>query len=170
VSKKPAVKPRTLGVVSDTHGHLLNTRKAIEMLKALEVDVVVHCGDLGSAEIVPLFAPWPTHFVLGNVDFDSEELARAVTAAGQHFHDRFAQIEVGSRKIAVVHGDDSAALDGAITGGKFDLVCTGHTHVARQYRHGETLVLNPGALYRANPHTLAIVDLEKFEATHVRVD
>ena len=32
---------------------------------------------------------------------------------------------------------------------------------------GETLVLNPGALYRANPHSIAVVELPSLEATIV---
>lgn len=140
------------------------------MLAALEVEAVLHCGDIGGPEIVPLFASWPTHFVLGNVDVDARELERAILAAGQHFHGRFGRLPLGGRQIALVHGDDFAALAGAIQGGQFDLVCTGHTHIAKQQRQGDTLVLNPGALYRAQPHTVAIVDLEKLEATHIRVD
>lgn len=140
------------------------------MLAALEVEAVLHCGDIGSPEIVSLFARWPTHFVLGNVDVNRVALRLAVTAAGQHFHDRFGRLKLAGRSIAIVHGDDAAALAGAIRGGEFDLVCTGHTHVADLHRDGPTLVLNPGALYRAHPHTLAIVDLEKLEATHIRVD
>ena len=46
-------------------------------------------------------------------------------------------------------------------------MCYGHTHVAAIERHGKTLALNPGALYRANPHSLAIVDLPELEATFV---
>ena len=57
-----------LGVVSDTHGQTDYTLDAVRMLESLEVDAVLHCGDVGSAEVVRLFKPWPTHFVLGNVD------------------------------------------------------------------------------------------------------
>jgi predicted phosphodiesterase len=44
-------------------------------------------------------------------------------------------------------------------------VCYGHTHLAAIERLGRTLSLNPGALYRANPHSLAIVELKSLEAT-----
>jgi predicted phosphodiesterase len=46
-------------------------------------------------------------------------------------------------------------------------VCHGHTHRRREERVGKTLVLNPGAIYRANPHTFAIVDLPLLEVTSV---
>jgi predicted phosphodiesterase len=54
-----------------------------------------------------------------------------------------------------------------IAGGQYDLVCHGHTHVARQETVGRTLVVNPGALYRANPHRFALVDLPALEVTSI---
>ncbi|HEY2414087.1 MAG TPA: metallophosphoesterase family protein, partial [Pirellulaceae bacterium] len=61
--------------------------------------------------------------------------------------------------IAFLHGDDERLLAETIRAGKHDLVCHGHTHVVRQEKIGKTLVLNPGALYRANRHTIAVVEL-----------
>lgn len=153
-----------IGVVSDTHGHAGYTRQAIRMLESLEVEAVLHCGDIGSPEIVELFAAWPTHFVFGNVD-QQRLLGEAIRAAGQTCHDRFGRLELAGRKIALLHGDDSALLEQTIASGRFDLVCHGHTHVARNIERGRTRVLNPGALFRANPHSIAYVELPKLEAT-----
>jgi putative phosphoesterase len=153
-----------IGVVSDTHGQLEFTRQAVRMLESLEVELVLHCGDIGAVEIVPLFAAWPTHFVLGNVDFNERELAQAIDEAGQTNHGRFGELELAGRRVAFLHGDDGRLLQEAIRGGGWDLVCHGHTHQAAQQRHGETLVLNPGAIYRANPHSVAVVELPAVEA------
>ena len=153
-----------LGVVSDTHGHVGYTREAIRMLESLEVEAVLHCGDIGSPEIVELFSAWPTHFVFGNVDHE-RVLGEAIRAAGQTCHDRFGRLELAGRKIAFLHGDDSALLEQTIAGGRFDLVCHGHTHVARNIQRGSTRVLNPGALYRATPHSIAHVQLPELAAT-----
>jgi putative phosphoesterase len=157
-----------LGVVSDTHGHIANTRAAVRMLESLQVEAVLHCGDVGSAEIPPLFAPWPTHFVLGNVDYDPEGVKEAIPGNGC-FHDRFADVTLDGRRIAVVHSDDFKRFRNAIASGLYDLVCYGHSHIAEQHRERNTLVLNPGALFRANPHSLAIVDLKTLEATIVNL-
>ena len=154
-----------LGVVSDTHGHVGYTREAIRMLESLEVEAVLHCGDIGSPEIVELFSAWPTHFVFGNVDHDAAALKDAILAAGQTCHDRFGRLELAGKKIAFLHGDDSALLAETIASSRFDLVCHGHTHVARRVARGSTLVLNPGALYRASPHSIAHVQLPELEAT-----
>jgi len=154
-----------IGVVSDTHGHVGYTREAIRMLESLEVEAVLHCGDIGSPEIVELFSAWPTHFVFGNVDRDATALEEAICTAGQTCHERFGRLELAGRRIAFLHGDDSALLEETIASGRWDLVCHGHTHVARRLERGATLVLNPGALYRAAPHSIAHVQLPELEAT-----
>ena len=156
-----------LGVVSDTHGHVANTQRAIRMLSSLEVDLVLHCGDIGSESIVPLFSDWPTHFVFGNVDDNHQALAAAIAACGQQCHGRFGSLEIANHRIAWLHGDDTARLRSTVTSGEYDLVCYGHTHHPEQHREAATLVLNPGALYRAQPHTLAVVRLPEFEVTHI---
>jgi putative phosphoesterase len=152
-----------LGVVSDTHGHVEHARQAVRRLESLAVECVLHCGDIGSPAVVPLFASWPTHFVFGNVDYGRDALRSAIAAAGQSCHDDFAELELAGKRIAMLHGDDLRRLQATIAGGRFDLVCQGHTHVPRVERIGETLVLNPGALFRATPHTFAIVRLDKLD-------
>lgn len=153
-----------LGVVSDTHGHVAFAREAVRILESMSVDAVVHCGDIGAVEIVPLFAAWPTHFVFGNVDGDGVSLRRAIASAGLHCHERFGQVDLAGVSIAFLHGDDGRLLDETIASGRHRLVCHGHTHVARNQKVGGTLVLNPGALYRANPRSLAIVELPEVRA------
>jgi putative phosphoesterase len=158
-----------LGVVSDTHGHVEYALEAVRMLETFAVDAVLHCGDIGSPEIVPLFKAWPTHFVFGNVDYDVRPLRAAIKAANQTCHDRFGALELADTPIAFLHGDDDQAFRDAVTSGRYRLVCCGHTHVAKQEQRGQTLVLNPGALYRAPRHTIAIVDLPEVKAEIIEV-
>jgi uncharacterized protein len=159
-----------IGIVSDTHGHVEFTRPAVRMLASFDVELVIHCGDIGSAEIVRLFQPWPAHFVFGNVDSPVEALRDAILAAGQTCHERFGTLELARRKIAFLHGDDVPRLRETIESGHYDLVCSGHTHQAEQRSRGNTLVVNPGALFRAQPHSIAIARLPQMEVTHVTVD
>jgi putative phosphoesterase len=143
----------------------LNALAAVRMLEEMQVDVVLHCGDIGSPEIPPLFAAWPTHFVFGNCDYDRDELRQAIVKAGLECHGAFGDLTLAGRRIALIHSDDVRRFRQAIDSGDYDLVCYGHTHRAEQHFKGRTLVLNPGALYRANPHTIAIVDTETMEVT-----
>jgi uncharacterized protein len=158
-----------LGVVSDTHGHVENTRAAVRMLESLRVDRVVHCGDVGSNAVVELFVPWRTDFVVGNCDHHPERLSEFIAEAGQVCHGRFGELHLDGRRIALLHADDRAKFLEVTEDNQWDLVCYGHTHVAAIDRHGRTLIVNPGALYRANPHSLAVVDLSELEASIITV-
>jgi putative phosphoesterase len=158
-----------IGIVSDTHGHVEYARAAVRVLERFDLRQVIHCGDIGSPDVVRLFRGWPTHFVLGNVDGDARALRVAIEADGQRLHGRFGSLELAGRRIAFLHGDDSRRLRDTIAGGEYDLVCYGHTHVAEQHQEGKTLVVNPGALYRAERHTVAVARLDTLEVTHLGV-
>lgn len=158
-----------IGVVSDTHGHVANTLAAINLLESLEVARVLHCGDIGTAAIPPLFKAWPTDFVFGNCDYARNELAAAIQKAGLNYHGAFGDLAIGERRIALIHSDDYRKFQEVIHSGTYDLVCYGHTHVAKIEQISLAKVLNPGALYRANPHSLAIVDLDTMQAEIVNL-
>jgi putative phosphoesterase len=158
-----------LGVISDTHGHVELTRPAVRMLESLEVGEVLHCGDIGSIAVVELFAKWPTHFVFGNCDENTKAFAAAIERAGQTCHGLFGELDFDGIKVALLHSHERNRFRHAIDSGEFRLVCYGHTHVAAIDRHGETLVLNPGAIYRANPHSIAVVDLPAVEASIIEI-
>src|SRR6185436_7553762 len=104
-----------LGIASDTHGHLANAQAGVRMLQALDVEVVLHCGDIGTAEVVQAFAPWPTHFVFGNCDGNRAELTAAIEAADQTCHAEFGDIELAGRRIALLHSDDGRRFRATLT-------------------------------------------------------
>lgn len=159
-----------IGVVSDTHGQVSSTREGIRMLEGFAPAAVIHCGDVGSADIVRLFDAWPTHFVLGNVDEAiADQIEQAVKEAGQTFHGEFGSLELAGRRIAFLHGHDTARLRRETAAGAWDLVCYGHTHAFETHRAERTVVLNPGALHRARPHSLAVVDLATLDVTIVKL-
>jgi len=159
-----------IGVVSDTHGHLAYTRRAVEALGRYELETVLHCGDVGSAEIVPLFDRWMTHFVFGNVDYyDERTLSKAIEAAGQTCHGHIGSLELDGLRIALIHSDNQQLFRETIAGQQWDLVCYGHTHVAEHHLEGRTLVLNPGAVFRANPRTVSVVTLPSLDVEVVEL-
>lgn len=147
-----------VGVVSDTHGDCLATAQAVRVLEAAQVSSVIHCGDIGSASVVELFSPWPTHFVLGNTDW-SDLLDGVIREAGQTCHQRFGSLELGEKRIAFLHGDDTRRLRETIESGRWDLVCHGHTHEFATSHQGPTLVVNPGAVTGREGAGLALVEL-----------
>ncbi len=159
-----------LGVISDTHGHVELTRPAVRMFESLEVDAVLHCGDIGSMAVVELFATWPTHFVFGNCDDGHANTSQPrLGRLARTCHGLFGDLEFDGVRVALLHSHDRRKFRETIDSGEYGLVCYGHTHVAAIDRHGETVVLNPGAIYRANPHSVAVVDLPAVTATIVEL-
>ena len=160
------------GVISDTHGREKNTRQAVRLLQQKQVDCVLHCGDVGSPEIVPLLAEWPTHYVLGNVDLEiADRLQAAIEQQPQHtLHGRFAELEIAGRKIAMLHGDDLQRKQKEIESGTWDLLLYGHTHQAACDLAGEMIVLNPGALHRAAEYSIAIVEASELDIEIVALE
>ncbi|MCC7474514.1 MAG: YfcE family phosphodiesterase [Pirellulales bacterium] len=158
-----------LGIISDTHGQVDLARYAVRMLESLEVETVLHCGDIGSIAVAELFAPWPTHFVLGNCDDISPAFAEAIRQTGQTCHGQFGDLVFEGVRVALLHSHDRRRFRQAIEQGEYGLVCYGHTHIAAIDHHGGTIVLNPGAIYRADPPSLAVIDLPSLEATIVKL-
>jgi len=158
-----------IGVVSDTHGNMRSAESAAELLKQNEIDVVLHCGDIGSADIIPVFEAWPTHFVFGNVDGNEGKLRQMIEACGLTCHDRFGELQLEGVRIALLHSDDRPRFLATIDSGDYDLVCYGHTHVAKHEMRRSTHVLNPGALHRADPYSVAIVTLPDISVRHLEV-
>jgi putative phosphoesterase len=155
-----------IAVLSDTHGHVQYTLPALREIERRNPTLVLHCGDIGSPAIVPLFVGRNTHFVFGNVD-DPALLRASITDAGLTCDELFGKIELEGQQIALLHGHDELLLRETIRGGAYDLVCHGHTHRRRWERVGSTWVLNPGAIFRASPHSMAFVTLPDLSAEFV---
>lgn len=147
-----------IGVLSDTHGHVANTKQAAAILATAGVERLIHCGDVGS-DAIPSLMPLPTHFVYGNVDRDNRDLGSAIELAGHKIHGDVGKVIWAKRRIAFLHGDDEKRFEETVALREFDLICFGHTHRYELSRHGNSLLLNSGAVYRAKPHSVAIVDL-----------
>jgi len=155
-----------IGVLSDTHGEVWTTQAAVRVFESLGVKLVIHCGDIGSVDIVTLLSPWPGHLVFGNMDL-AAALRNPIGEAGLTCHERFGHLKLAGRSIAFLHGDDQRLLSTTIQSGKWDLVLHGHTHVAAKYRQGPTLVVNPGAIQRTGCPSVAVIDLPSLDVTEI---
>jgi putative phosphoesterase len=147
-----------IGLMSDTHGDVERTIRAARLLRVHHVGAVIHCGDIGSqrvlVELAGIFEPphIPVYAVLGNMDHDE------YIGAGVELCDRLADLELGGKSIAVIHGDDYARLRQAIVGQQFDYIFTGHSHAREDHREGRTRIINPGAVTRASHPGVAVLD------------
>lgn len=148
-----------IGVLSDTHDRREITQTAIRLLCERGVELILHCGDIESPGMVRLFTGVPTHFVFGNWDKDREGLLRAIQNVGGRWHEDYGWLELAGKSVAWCHGDLRGQRAELEQNGVFDYVFYGHSHTAETHTTGNTLVLNPGALHRARPKTVALVDV-----------
>ncbi|WP_322800426.1 metallophosphoesterase [Thermoflexus sp.] len=161
-----------IGILSDTHDHIENTRRALELLRQEQVERLFHCGDVTSPEVVSLFEGWDVLFVRGNLD-RLNALEPAVVALGrQPFLGDELSTTVAGRRILILHGDDTERLNQAIASGEFDYIFHGHTHRRRDERIGRTRIINPGALggVRHESRSFCILDLETDELRFIEVE
>ena len=147
------------------------------MLLEAGAQIIIHLGDVGSIEVIDelLVAPHPAggapkqaaggdgvqvHLVFGNVDWDRNSMSRYAESLGISVDDPVGKLELDDgRELLFLHGDDAAAMASAMESGAA-YVCHGHSHRTRDERIGKTRVLNPGALFRAQSYTVALLDTD----------
>lgn len=144
-----------LGILSDSHGHADRTRRAIEALQAAGATRFLHCGDVETEQVLDQLAGLDAHVVFGNCD-PARPLARYAERLGLQVHHPMGRMEVDGRTLAFTHGDDPDLMQAAIDEGA-DFLLHGHTHVRADRQVEATRVINPGALHRANPFTVALL-------------
>ena len=156
-----------IGLISDTHDCLLLIDKAIKQLNILNVELVLHAGDYISPFVSSSFKQLeaPLIGVFGNNDGDRTLLKKKFAELGADIRGRFAIVVVDGIRIALLHGDDTELIRSLLELESHDVLVHGHTHVAKSYRRGRTLVINPGeacGLLSGKP-TIAILNTETLD-------
>ena len=160
-----------VGLISDTHNHLRESRRAIELLLACGAGHLVHCGDAGE-DVVDLVSAAcrehgiRAHVAIGNCDrAHLEDRPFMASPAGVERAESPEFVLAGKRCIAL-HGDRTGLVEQALASGRFDYVFTGHTHAPEDRRTSPTRLLNPGSPVRPRqgPPTVALLDLETDQA------
>lgn len=144
-----------LGILSDSHGQADRTHRAIEALQAAGATRFIHCGDVETEQVLDQLAALDAHVVFGNCD-PARTLGRYARDIGLRVHHPMGRMEADGHSLAFTHGDDPDLMQAAVDEGAHFLL-HGHTHVRSDSRLGGTRVINPGALHRANPFTVALL-------------
>ena len=124
----PAAPPpiQRLGVLSDSHGRVASCRRAMSALRDLQVDAIVHLGDVGTPAVLEeLVGDPPVHVVFGNCD-DERDLATHARCMGLTVHHPLGRLEVAGRGVAFTHGHLREAFEATL--GREPMLLTGHTH------------------------------------------
>lgn len=158
-----------IGVMSDTHNHLGNVARMVELLNTAAVERVVHTGDITQAKTLHALGDLdaPLHGVFGNNDVEREALGAACAALDFAFHDPPLHLEWHERRLVVVHDPldlDTLPLDGV------DVALYGHDHRHAVERRDGTLHLNPGecAGHLPGHNRVAVLDLATLEVDVLR--
>jgi putative phosphoesterase len=141
--------PRTIGLISDTHGLLRP-----QALRALEgSDLIIHAGDVGDPEILETLKTLaPVIAVRGNIDIDPWALALPETEV----------VETDPATIYVLHDVHALDLDPIAAG--FHIIVSGHSHKPARTEHGGVVFVNPGSAGPRRfdlPVTVARLDVSK---------
>ena len=154
-----------IGVVSDTHNHLPNVARIVELLNRAGVERVVHTGDITQARTLEVLARLdaPLHGVFGNNDAgERAALEAAATRYSMTLCDPPLELVWAERRIIVVH--DPRDLGGAQRA-EHGVALHGHTHRRMITRSAGRLVFNPGecAGHLPGHNAVGVLDLVTLE-------
>ena len=135
-----------LAVMSDTHDHIWNLRKALRIIQDRGAEAIVHCGDFVAPFMLKELnqMPIPVHGVFGNNDGDQYLLTKMSLAESSNvqFYGLVGTLTLDDFKVGFSHYRPVA--DGLAASGHYDLVCFGHSHEAFLEKGEKTDLLNPG--------------------------
>lgn len=153
----------TVGILSDTHGNVPRTREATRILLDQGATRLIHCGDIGSEDVLYAIASAiegsdiDVQAVRGNVDEWDQRLQNFPLGLGIEIRAVWKSSWEGI-PYAIAHGHDTRAYLNVLEDQEIRLVFTGHTHVARDHMEGHVRVINPGAVHRATTPSVAVFD------------
>lgn len=157
-----------VGLLSDSHGRAERTARAVDALLAAGADTLIHAGDIETDEVLDCLAGHNAHLVWGNCDWDRAGLERYARDIGIAVHGDSGEVTVDGVRIAFTHGHLPAAMRSAMSSGAAFLV-HGHTHERRDDVVDGVRIINPGALHRARPFTVALLTPRTGKLTSIEV-
>ena len=134
-----------LGVVSDTHNHVSNVDRIIDIFNSKKVDKVIHTGDITQAKTLARFSRLSCSLlgVFGNNDLKENGLKEISKINGFRLEFPPFITKIGNRKIAILHEPDDIQ-DLIKENPSIDLILHGHTHRYRNEKIGDVKIINPG--------------------------
>ena len=156
-----------IGLMADTHDRIDAVERAIDFFNKAGIEHVLHAGDLVSPFVAPKFAKLKAklHYVWGNNEGDWEFIITKFGELGVKPLGNFASLELGRRKIALLHGTHEDIVSALVRSGSFDVIVRGHTHRAGISKR-KPLLINPGEVcgYLTGRQTVATLDLTELAA------
>jgi putative phosphoesterase len=151
-----------IGIISDTHDHMENIRKALKIFKDRGVNIILHAGDFVSPFTWRILKDFEgeIYAVFGNNDGDRVLLKKMY---GDRIQNQIRKIEINGKKIALMH--EPQMIEEIALLYSFDLIIYGHMHKVDIRKIGKTLVINPGEAcgWLYGKATMVLLELDNLE-------
>ena len=140
-------------ILSDSHDHIALLDAAVADAQQAGAEAVLHAGDVVAPSTLHCLEKYqlPVHVIHGNNLGDIHAMAHLAQYSKSmiQYHGMDAGIELGGRKIFIVHYPHYAKAMAAT--GDWDLVCCGHSHqveinTQQNCQGGTTWLVNPGTI------------------------
>jgi putative phosphoesterase len=145
-----------IGIISDSHGEVARTRRAMKQLVEYGCKKFIHLGDVEIIEVLDELIGLDVLLVFGNCDWGVSLHEYAVNV-GIDVRDGSDVLHVDGKRIAFLHGHDEKKYYDFLDD-RVDYLLHGHTHEKRDELVNKTRCINPGALHRAAVYTVAVLD------------
>ncbi len=161
-----------IAIMSDSHDNIWNLRRALEIIVEQKAETIIHCGDFVAPFILKEFekARIPVHGVFGNNDGDKFLLTKMSLAPGSFItlHGMAGEVDANGFKIGFAH--ERLIADGLVHGGRYQLVCFGHSHAYFMEKAGDTTILNPGEIMGKDGEPgFVMFETETGKYEHIRI-
>lgn len=159
-----------IGVIADTHDNMFAIKKAVELFKQKDIELVIHAGD----HIAPFTTIAWKHLdkrivaIFGNNDGDRLLLRARFQDIGEIYPAPY-ELNLNGKRILIIH--EPNFLDILADSQKYDLIIYGHTHRRDILRNGKTLIVNPGegGGWLTGESTAMIVNLDIMEVEELNL-
>jgi putative phosphoesterase len=151
-----------VGLIADTHDRLPAIAELVREMQGAGIDMILHAGDYCSPFALKTFedAHISVAGVFGKNDGDPQGLlSRAQSAFGIELFESPHSIEIGGRRILLVHDITDTQERSVLS---HEIVIHGLTHQQEMKTRGDTLIVNPGEAcgWLFGTPTAAILDLD----------
>lgn len=154
-----------IGIIADSHDNLVALRKAVDKLRELRVERLIHGGDYVAPFTLPILESLavPVIGVFGNNDGEKDGLRTGFAKFGE-IHEPPHVFELEGRRLLLTHHLKDA--EETIARQKLNVVIFGHTHRAELRKEGKVIYLNPGECggWLTGKSTGAVLDLQTMKA------
>ncbi|MEX0896100.1 MAG: metallophosphoesterase [Patescibacteria group bacterium] len=159
-----------LALVSDSHDHWENLKKAVHLANEADCEVLLHAGDLIAPPGIEMLKPFQgeVYFVWGNNEGEKVGITRQMDAAESlTLAGDVLDMEIGGLSVFMNHYPTIAQL--AFQAGSYDLVVYGHDHAYHVEEADAQFLINPGEIcgYRTGVASFVIFDTKARTAERI---